>query len=116
MSTRLRWPLAIVLSSVLLSALVLADVHGPMRLALTLWLLLVCTGMAYVPLLSISSLSLELALGVIASIALDTLVATAILLAGDLSATTGLVVLEAVCLGGCAAQAWTWARAREVAP
>ena len=103
-SKRQRWPLVIVLSGALLATLVAADVQSPVRVVLTLWFLLVCTGMAFVPLLSIERPLTELGLGVIASIAVDSVVTTAILLAGDLSPATGLVALQALCLLGCAAQ------------
>jgi hypothetical protein len=103
-SRRQRWPLVIFLSGALLATLVAADVQSPVRVVLTLWFLLVCTGMAFVPLLSIERPLTELGLGVIASIAVDSVVTTAILLAGDLSAVTGLVALQALCLLGCAAQ------------
>jgi hypothetical protein len=103
-SRRQCWPLVIVLSGALLATLVAADVQSSLRIVLTLWFLLVCTGMAFVPLLSIERPLTELGLGVIASIAVDSVVTTAILLAGDLSAATGLLALEALCLLGCAAQ------------
>jgi len=106
-SRRQRWPLVIVISGALLVTLVAADVQSPVRIVLTLWFLLVCTGMAFVPLLSIGGPLPELGLGVIASIAVDSVVTTAILLAGDLSATTGLLALVALCLLGCAAQIGT---------
>jgi hypothetical protein len=110
----LRWPVVIVLSSALLSGLVLGGVHSPLRLLVTAWFLLVCTGMAFAPLFRIPALSTELAVGVAASIALDTVVATTIALIGGLSATSGLFVLEAICLAGCAMQARSWVRAREL--
>ena len=109
-----RWPIAILISGLVMSTLVLANVDSPVRVLVTLWFLLVCTGMAFVPLLSIPSLSTELALGVAVSIALDTLVATAIVLVGGLSATSGLLVLEAICLVGCALQLSAWARIQAV--
>jgi hypothetical protein len=116
MSRLPRWPLVIVLSSLVLSNLVVADVHSPARVVVTLWFLLVCTGMAFVPLLSIPSLAAELALGVVLSIALDTLAATAIVIAGGLSATAGLLALEGICLAGCALQMWAWGRRRTARP
>jgi hypothetical protein len=112
MSNPLRWPVVIVLSSLLMSNLVLAGVHTPVRVLVTLWFLLVCTGMAFVPLFRIPALSIELALGVVTSIALDTVVATTIVVAGGLSARSGLFALQAICLVGCALQARAWAQAR----
>jgi hypothetical protein len=110
----LRWPVVIVLSSLLLSGLVLGGVHSPVRLLVSGWFLLVCTGMAFTPLFRIPALSTELAVGVATSLALDTVVATAIVLVGGLSATSGLFVLQGVCLAGCALQARGWVRAREL--
>ena len=109
-----RWPIAILVSGLVLGTLVLAGVEGPVRVVVALWFLLVCTGMAFVPLLSIPSLSTELALGVAVSIVLDTLAATVIVLVGGLSATSGVLVLEAICLVGCALQLSAWARIRAV--
>ena len=115
MSNLPRWPLVIALTGLVLGGLIAADTQGPVRLVTTLWFLLVCTGMAFVPLLSIPSVGEELALGVVLSIALDTIVATTIVLVGGLSAHSALVVLEAICLVGVALQLWTWARPRAVA-
>ena len=53
MTRALRWPVVIVLSSLLLSGLVLVGVHSPVRLLVTAWFLLVCTGMAFAPLFRI---------------------------------------------------------------
>jgi hypothetical protein len=104
MSRALRWPVAIVLSIALLDGLVVTGVHSPVRLLLTLWFLLVCTGMSFVPLLAIREPAIELASGVGASVALDTVVTTAILVIGGLSATSGLLALDGLCLAGCVLQ------------
>jgi hypothetical protein len=110
MNRALRWPVAIALSGALLSGLVAAGVHGPIRLPLTMWFLLVCTGMSFVPLFSIREPAIELATGVGASVALDTLVTTTILVVGGLSATSGLLALDGLCLVGCALQVGRWRR------
>ena len=104
LANELRWPVVIVLSSALLSALVAFDAGGPLRLALALRFLLVCTGMAFVPLFDIPTLPLQLLAAVAASIVIDTIVATTIVRIGGLSATTGLRVLDVVVLVGCALQ------------
>ena len=113
MTGPLRWPVAIALSSLVLSNLVLAGVHGPVRLLVTLWFLLLCTGMAFVPLFGLTDRATELALGVVTSIALDAVVTTTFVEAGGLSATAGLFVLQALALAGCALQALAWMRAPE---
>jgi hypothetical protein len=115
MSHPLRWPACIVASALLLAVLVASGTEGPLRLGVTLWFLLVCTGMAFVPLWRITSLSTELLVGLAASVALDAIVATVLLLAGRLSASSGLAALTAVCLVGCGAQAAVWAQWRREA-
>jgi hypothetical protein len=100
----LRWPLLIVASSLAVGALLIVDAHGPLRVVAVLWFLLVCTGMAFVPMLGIRPVALEFALGVAVSLVLDTLVATTLTLAGGLSATSGFVALVGLCLVGCAMQ------------
>jgi hypothetical protein len=100
----LRWPSLIVASTVAVAALLLADAHSPLRVVVTLWFLLVCTGMAFVPLLEIRPRAFELALGVVLSILLDALAAGALLLANSLSAASGLITLASLCLIGCTLQ------------
>jgi hypothetical protein len=94
----------IVASTIALAALVAADVHGALRVLLALWFMFVCSGMAFVPLLRIRPLAFELALGFVLSLILDTLVATALVVAGALSETSGLITLAALCAVGCALQ------------
>jgi hypothetical protein len=112
MSHPLRWPAVILLSSLVLSDLVLADIDGPARVAATFWFVLFCPGMAYAPLMGLPSAVQELLLALGLSLALGTIVATAIVVAGGLSVTTGLFALQAVCLVGCALQVRRWAKAR----
>jgi len=104
LASELRWPVVIVFSSALLSALVALDAGGPLSLVLALWFLLVCTGMSFVPLFEFPTLATQLVVGVAASLAIDTIVATTIVRVGGLSATTGLRVLDVICLIGCALQ------------
>ena len=106
----LRWPVVVLVSSVALSALVAVDAGGALRLVLALWFLLVCTGMAFVPLFPIPALGIQLVVAVAASLAIDTIVATTIVRVGDLSATTGLRVLDVVVLVGCVLQILKWVR------
>jgi hypothetical protein len=102
---RRRWPSVIVVSLVSLDVLIAVGIGGPARLVLTLWLMLVCAGMAFVPLLELASLPVELVLGVAASVALSAVVATAAVVMGFRFATSGLIVLETITLVGCALQA-----------
>jgi hypothetical protein len=110
-SDRLRWPTVIAVSAVSLDLLALGNVHGGVRLLVTLWFLLVCTGMSFVPLLTLPSVAIELLVGVVMSLVLDTLAATALVEVGWLSTAVGLVVIETICLAGCALQLIARARA-----
>jgi hypothetical protein len=100
----IRWPVIVLASCLAVTVMLVADVHGPLRLAATLWFMFVCTGMAFAPLLEIRPRAFELALGVVFSIVLDTLVALALLLADGLTAASGLIALAILCLVGCGLQ------------
>ena len=112
MTRALRWPAAIVLSGLVLDVAVVVDAAQAVRLVAALWFLLVCTGMSFVPLLGLRGLDAELALGIALSLAIDTFVTTAALVAGGFSMAAGLVVLQLLCLVGCAAQVRRWAAGR----
>jgi hypothetical protein len=102
----LVWPVAIVLSGASLDVLVAADAGGPLRLVAAAWFLLVCLGMAFVPLLSIRDRTAELATAVALSLALGALATTCLAAAGQLTAANGLIALNILCLVGCSAQVW----------
>jgi hypothetical protein len=104
MKRALQWPMVIASSGLTTAVLAVIDVHGPVRVVVTLWFLFICTGMAFVPLLGIRPLAYELALGVVVSIVLDTLIATALILAGSFTEESGFVSLGGLCLVGCALQ------------
>jgi hypothetical protein len=107
---RLRWPTLILASEMTLNLLVLGNVHGAVRILVTLWFLLACTGMSFVPLLRLPSTAIQAVVAVLLSIVLDTLVATAIVEVGGLSTNSGLIALETICLAGCTLQLLPWAR------
>ena len=98
----LVWPLVACVSGLVLRVLTLAQVGAPERLPLAVWFLLICTGMSIVPVLRIRESRIELLVGALASLAIDTLVATALAGAGVLTTTSALTVLEAVCVLGAA--------------
>lgn len=95
---------------------VLADVSGissSIRVAIIFWFMLVCPGMAFVRLLHLDSLIVELTLAISLSITLGTLVAEAMVLARRWSPQAGLVVLAAMTIGGAMLQIRTSAASRE---
>ena len=104
MSRPLVWPLAILLSCALISALTVADADGPVRLVAALWFVLVCPGMSFALLLPRVSGPARLGLGIALSLAIDTAVVTAMLAVSDFSATAGLLALQVICIAGCVLQ------------
>jgi hypothetical protein len=104
MSARSRWPGVILGSGLALDLLVAEGATGPVRLVLALWFALGCTGMSIAPLLPVPGPLAQLAAGLAAGLALDTLLATAIVEIGGLSVTTGLLALQAVTLFACSLQ------------
>ncbi|HEX5504968.1 MAG TPA: hypothetical protein VFW96_20290 [Thermomicrobiales bacterium] len=105
MSTRdTWWPVVIVVSAVAAGAAFVAGVGAPVQPAAAFWFLLVCPGMAWIRLVWVASPLVELALALALSLALDTLVAEALVLAGRWSAAWALGVLIALSLVGAALQ------------
>jgi hypothetical protein len=98
------WPGTIVLSCAAAVCAVAVGLAPTARGVLVFWFLLVCPGMALVPLLGVNNRWTELTLGVAASLALDTLVAEAMVLAKLWSPPAGLAILSAVSLAGVATQ------------
>lgn len=99
-----QWPVIIALSSILASMLVVADISSPVRSAVVLWFLLSCPGMALVRLLRLQEWVFELTLGIALSIALDTLVAGAMLYGGVWSPRWGVAFLACLSLMGVGLQ------------
>lgn len=105
MRAHLRWPAVIIASAVILVAVTILDVAGPIRAVVALWFLLVCMGMAFLPLAGIRpSTPLELALIPLFSIVLDSLTATCLTLLGAFSQASALVALIGLAVVGCVLQ------------
>ena len=100
MTRRVAWPVVACASGALLCLLVLSGVDGPVRLLVTLWFLAIGAGMSFVPALAIPAPGTELVIGVVASIVIDTLIATGLAAVGDLTLVGALVALGSVCLLG----------------
>jgi uncharacterized membrane protein len=99
---------AIVAASVAAAAVALAIGGGsPLRTALALWFLLLCPGLAVGPLLPIRDTWAMLALVLGLSVAIDTVVVSALMYAGAWSTPVIFSALAAMSLAGAAAQlAW----------
>ena len=103
MSSRPHWPVVIGISAVVAAIVVYADVDGPLRPAVVLWFLLVCPGMALVRLLRLRDPLTELAIAVALSMALETVLAGALLYLGSANFQVSFAVLLAVTLAAVAA-------------
>jgi|GEM_PF-6835257 len=100
----LSWPLVFGVYTVITCIVVLVPFAALPRPLVVFGFLAVCPGMALIGLTHIESASQRLLLAVALSIALDTVVAGALLYAGEWSATRGLVILISISLGGSVLQ------------
>jgi uncharacterized membrane protein len=104
MKNALWWPLAIAASALAAGTLTLLQVVAPLRAAVGFWFLLVCPGMAYVRLLRVKTIFFEWVLAIALSIAIDTIIAQALLVTGNWSSRLALIVVIVVSLIGVAIQ------------
>ena len=109
---QLRWPVVIVVAALASARLVEYDVAGPVRAVVTLGFLLICPGMAYIPLLRLQQPVYAVILAVALSLALDLLVATAVLYGGWWSPALILSILIVLSLIGALAQVVVWYNSR----
>jgi len=103
-SAQSRWPVVVTALTVAAVLVLLAGAGPALRAPVVLAFALVGPGMALVPLLRLDDPLAELSLGVALSLALDTLVALAMLYAGAWSPEGALLALAAMSLAGVAAQ------------
>ena len=76
------WSLVIVASAIGAGLAVVSDMGSPIRPVIAFWFLLICPGMAIVHLLRVGDRAAEVTLAVALSIAIDTIVAEAMILTG----------------------------------
>jgi len=99
------WPLTILASAAAAgAAMAFAAPGNPVRLVAGFWFLLVCPGMALVRLFGFEEPVAEWTLAVALSLALDTIVAGAMLYAGLWSPSITLLTLIGICVAGAVLQ------------
>ncbi len=98
------WSIIIILSAIAMILAVVSGIETPARPLITFWFMLVCPGMAFVRLLRIEERFAELILAIALSIALDTIVAEAMVLNRLWSPKWGLFVLICLSLVGAGLQ------------
>jgi hypothetical protein len=103
--------LTVVLSSAAVGLVLAADIDGPVRLAISVWFLLVVPGLAYAPMLPPLPGPPRAALVLALSLAIDTAVTTALLVVGELADTAALLALVGVALVGSGLEIRRWPRA-----
>jgi uncharacterized membrane protein len=104
MNKALWWPLVIVVSALAAGTLTFLQAVTPLRAAVGFWFLLVCPGMAYVRLLRVKAVYFQWVLAIALSIAIDTIVAQALLVTGNWSSRVALIVVIVVSMMGAAMQ------------
>jgi hypothetical protein len=96
----LLWPAVVFLLTVAVSFLTYTSLLPALRSSVAVPFLMLCPGMVWVRLLHVQSELHELLLGIAASLAIDTIVATSLLYAEQPSARLGLAVLVVITLAG----------------
>jgi hypothetical protein len=100
---RAHWTGIALASAALAGAFEVADLHSPLRVAVMLWFVLVCPGMAVVRLLRLHDPADEIALAVALSVALATAVAGIGLYSGLWAPGATLSVLIFITVGAAVA-------------
>lgn len=98
------WPFILWLSALSIGVVTIGDLAFPLRPLLALWFLLVCPGMAFVRLLRIKEGFGVWTLAIALSLAIDAIVAGAMLYTGVWSPTLGLLILVGITLVGVGIQ------------
>lgn len=94
------WSAVIVASALSIAVMTIGGFTGPIRSCLAIWFLFVCPGMALVRLLRLDDFAAELTLALALSLALDAIVAVAMVYARIWSPTLGLAALIGVSVIG----------------
>lgn len=98
------WPIVIIASAAAVTVVVTSNSQTAIRPALVLWFMFVCPGMAFIRLLRITSIAVEIALAIALSLALATIVTGSLLYAGIPSTVTSLGILSGLSIVGALAQ------------
>src|SRR5919197_5513768 len=104
MTRSLCWPLVIVASASGTALAMAGHVGPPLQPLIAFWFLLVCPGMAFVPLLRLAGGLTAVTLALALSIALDTLVAETMVLTRTWSPAGALGVLMGISMAGAGRQ------------
>lgn len=90
------WPIILIVSAVAVPIVLVTSVATPVRAAATFWFLLVCPGMAFIPLFEVESPLIQATMAIALSIALCTIVSEAMLFFDVWSPWLGIMILASV--------------------
>ncbi|MDD5370309.1 MAG: hypothetical protein PHQ40_14595 [Anaerolineaceae bacterium] len=100
----LGWPTVILASMVAVWGEMASGAHSPLRPFIAFWFLLVCPGMAYLPLLHLRDAAIEFVLGIALSIAICAVVSELLVLASSWNPEMALLIVSAFAAVGGAMQ------------
>jgi hypothetical protein len=103
MIRRIVWPFIIIVSTVLVYVAYLELLTPALRVAIVLWFILFCPGMAYVQLLGIANPLVQWTIAVAISFSIVSLTATVMLFLNGWSSLLGLHVIAGITLAGAIA-------------
>jgi hypothetical protein len=104
MMIAVRWPLTIVITVAALAIATVVSPGEPVTLALTLWFVLICPGMALVGILGRRDPWVRVTAAVALSIAVDVAVAGTLVYSGAWSPSIALLMLASISLAGAVLQ------------
>lgn len=99
-----KWPLILIASGIAIGIIQMLDVEGPIRPLLAFWFLLICPGMAFVPLLKMKQALIELTTAIALSLTLNTIVAEIMIYTDTWSDDWAVAVLIAITIIGAVLQ------------
>jgi hypothetical protein len=103
MIRRIVWPFIIIVSTALVYVAYLEHLTPALRVAITLWFILFCPGMAYVQLLGITNPLVQWTIAVAVSFSIVTLTAIVMLFLDNWSSLLGLQIISGITLAGAIA-------------
>lgn len=104
MTRSLWWPIILIASAIGAGLAMYLNIETPIRPVIGFWFLLFCPGMAYVRMLRIRKIAVELIAAIALSMAANIILSSALVLASFWSSTVALGILIALTMVGATIQ------------
>ena len=104
MTRSLWWPVILIASAIGVGLAMYLDIESPIRPVIGFWFLFFCPGMAYVRMIRIRKIAVELIAAIALSVAVNIILTSALVLASIWSSTVASGILIAVTIVGAAIQ------------